>query len=552
MRARIALSSIAALAVGATITVIACQEPTEIVVKVRTSFDCAALAGNKVSIRVGTDVSTGPVQSTSTACKGRSAGSLVLTPSGAGDRVTIDVMAALSPASLDGDGRCVEGTAGCIHARRSLVYLKRTIEVPIELDDACAGKQCDPTFTCFRGGCVPADCAVSGSQCTVGDSDAGATDAGASPLAPLCGAMSDLQAGAPYPMSLGCGGGSAVSAEKGPASAPTRETPITVSGDTNDIVIDKNNVAYLSTLAGYVDAIDLNAEPPKKLWTAQFSPQTASLVSAIVGADGTIYVGSLSSVVAVFPDAGVGKAAPTSSNIRSDLGLSPGLLAFMNASSEVETLRLDAGLAPGPKYALGAGGDYFHPVGYQGSLWVGASDGTLRQIAPSTMTETGRVPLTDAGTQWVSTMGGPDGRLRVLWYTLPQGPLNVASIDAATRQIVWTRTLPTAPFAEAELLGVTLDGTLWVRSGAASATTYAADGTLLATFPAGSVYSTFDVDGYFYSEDATMNALAAWDAKGKRRWVSSFTGRNLRIAVVGKNGAIVAASYNSAAYVYRP
>ena len=162
---------------------LACREPTEMKVRVTTDFDCARLAQNEVSVRLGEAV-TGAASTVSRTCKDRYVGTVVLTRSDRGDRVTVEVMAALSPAALAQDGTCPEGTSGCIHARRSLSFLDHTpLPVPITLQQSCAGITCNPQETCVDGACVPA--AIDSSQChgdcvLQGRPDAGAgADAGA-------------------------------------------------------------------------------------------------------------------------------------------------------------------------------------------------------------------------------------------------------------------------------------------------------------------------------------------------------------------------------------
>ncbi len=150
----VALSGLALAALGVALS---CRQPTQMKVGVTLDFDCSELAGNKVSLRTGSSFpGAGPAQTQSKACKDRRVGTAVLQPSGIGDRVAIEVVAALSPATLDNDGLCPEGAAGCIHARRLLAFVDGSLDVPIQLQKGCAGRTCGYDQTCVAAACVDA------------------------------------------------------------------------------------------------------------------------------------------------------------------------------------------------------------------------------------------------------------------------------------------------------------------------------------------------------------------------------------------------------------
>lgn len=186
---------------------VACHEPTELKVRVTTDFECSALANNAVSVRVGGSFPTqGPAATLSRACAARYAGTVVVAPSDRGDRVAVEVMAAISPATLDNDGQCAEGTPGCIHARRLLGYLDGTaLDVKIELQASCAGRVCDPSDTCVDSRCVPA--AIDPNQCKIDctlHADGGLpTDGGAdADASTLPGNVADLALGVDHSCAL--------------------------------------------------------------------------------------------------------------------------------------------------------------------------------------------------------------------------------------------------------------------------------------------------------------------------------------------------------------
>ena len=528
-------------------TIEACRAPTEIRLHVTTRFDCSLIGTTGVTVAAGEGITDGAVTTTSRACKERDVGTLVVVPSGAGNHVTLEVITMLG-GTLDGNGRCAEGTPGCIHARRSLAFIPHApIDVPVVLDDQCAGIPCGVNETCDRGRCIDATCPDGQTSCTLGV-DGGSAEGGGpegGSYAATCGELTYLRAGAPYPMSLGCGGDFAVSSASGPKTAPSKETIVPVGGDGIDAVIDETNVGYVVTMAGAVVAIDL-ANPNPVKWTGAIG--TTSLASTLLAADGTIHVGGADAVTPFARDGGKGSPAPAA-GLRSDLGLGPGgLLAYVTNANVIETKRLGAGMAPGPSYALSAPSNYPHPFSANGKLWCGAGDGTLRVIEPTTMTEIDRVKLGQAASYEVSAANGPDGRVRALWVEDGSGKAIVGAIDATTRKIVWQVALD-KPNTAATLLGITLDGITWVADSATSVTTYDPNGAKIATMYNDASYPTFDVDGYFYAGGAT--GLTAYDAKGVVRWTTKFQ-HGFRAITVGKGGILLATSTDGNAYVYAP
>lgn len=533
-RGRPALLFLAALG-GLAVAGVACREPTEIKLVVTTGFPCSQLAGNTVSVRVGaTALATGPVTATSSACTDQRAGTLVVTPSSNGDRVTIEVMAALTPASLDADGNCLEGSPGCIHARRALTYIPhRSIDLPIQLDSACAGFACQPNQTCAGHACVPIDC--SGSACAPPTSDAGAGAYGA-----ICGDMSALQAGAPYPMSAGCPGGSNVSTSTGRTSIPTNLLTVPTNGAVTDVVIDKNDVAYVATASAAVYTIALGDNPPHAIGSFVTPPMAGT--SMLVAASGLLYVATANQIAAFASDGGAaGGPVPAGDSVRSDLNILPsGRLVFADPGGNVESMDTVPSLVRGPNAAMGAAVDGIRATVVDGLLWQGDDNGRIGTIEPSTMSP-GATFLTLAdpggvGPVDTKTALAPDGKLRVVWG---QSGTNhfYGAVDRATRTLVWSKTLPGGTHVATNIAALTPSGALWVTDDNRELYAFAPDGSQLTKIPNSAEFPAFDVTGNVYT-NGSNGFLASFDEHGTMRW-SSTLGHAMNILRIAKSGVIL-------------
>jgi hypothetical protein len=131
------------IALGA-VGVASCLDPTQITVEVRTDFPCEPSMETRISVGGELDASPGR-----TGCeRADRVGTLVVTPSGAGDRVDLRVVAMTS--------------FGPIEARRRLSYLPHAkLSLPITLTRVCAGQRCAEGTTCVSQAgtavCVPSD-----------------------------------------------------------------------------------------------------------------------------------------------------------------------------------------------------------------------------------------------------------------------------------------------------------------------------------------------------------------------------------------------------------
>ena len=514
----------------------ACREPTEIALAVTTDFPCSALANNTVTARVGPRVvAKGPVTTTSRACSNNNVGTLVITPSSNGDSVTIEVMAAIAPASLDADGNCVEGTAGCIHARRAINYITHhIIDLPVVLEADCAGVNCQPTETCAGRKCVPAECA--------GNSCRPSADGGA--YANLCGDMSALQAGAPFPMSEGCPGNNSISASTGRANAPPLVQTIPLNAVATELVIGKDNIAYVATVSSMVYAIALGDTPPRILWSAPTPTMTSG--SLLVSASGVIYVGTGQQVAAFSPDGGAAGALAAATNvIRSDLNMLPsGRLVFSNSTGIVESMDTVPQLIRGPSANVGTSVDDIRPMVAGGLLWQGDNAGRVHSIDPTTMVpRPDIITLADGGAGPIGTplALAPDGLLRAVWGA--SGSTHFyGAVDRTTRSLVWSKTVPGGPHAVVDLAGLTTTGALWVTDDSKELFSFAPDGTLMATLANDAPFPGFDVDGNVYASGAA-GALVSYDEHGQRRWTTA-QGKAMQLIEVGNDGVIVGTNGN--------
>jgi hypothetical protein len=167
------MSSVSRLAVGLVVlsAVAQCFDPTEIVVDIETNAACTTVQANKVAISIGAPGSDDAGITTVTgACADGSVGSLVLTPTNVNLPVGIRVMLGIEGGV---EGCAAPDYAGCVVARRALLYSPHTpLHLPIDLDEACVNVACDPSSTCFHGGCVDASVPCTGGTCDLPDAGA--------------------------------------------------------------------------------------------------------------------------------------------------------------------------------------------------------------------------------------------------------------------------------------------------------------------------------------------------------------------------------------------
>jgi len=153
---------IAPLVVAATLTsLLACKNPTEILLDVRTDVACGAGASWKgVAIYVGQpgdDLETKQPTLVTRSCDPSSGeiGTLVITPSGGkDDLVGIKVVAGITRNPEDCAAAHYDG---CIVERRSVRYSpSSTLNVVVDLPKVCTGVGCEGGRTCVAGACIDA------------------------------------------------------------------------------------------------------------------------------------------------------------------------------------------------------------------------------------------------------------------------------------------------------------------------------------------------------------------------------------------------------------
>ncbi len=159
------------IAIGVTLALSSCREPTQITLELSTDVSCADVHDTSVSVGTLSSVKSKPPVANQNGCKSSKGriGSLVVVPSGEGDEeVTIQVITGVSGQVAAGCDPVSPG-ANCIVARRALRFVPHTsLELPIELAASCLGKICPEDQTCLDGQCVSAKLTDPGSCATPG------------------------------------------------------------------------------------------------------------------------------------------------------------------------------------------------------------------------------------------------------------------------------------------------------------------------------------------------------------------------------------------------
>lgn len=362
---RLALAAVAcASALG--VSSAGCRGPTEMTLVLHTDVPCDQLQGVAITVGRGADVETSPPATTTTLCgpddRGFAIGTFVLVPSGAPSapiriKVTAGHSRDVATCLASGDAGVVD-PKGCVVARRRLGFIAHVpLRLNIELSRACDGVTCDPTSTCVSGACRdafvdPIACegvgcgAPGGPVLDAGGSveDAAVEEAGTDEG---CGNTAGLQAGAPWPMAGRC---------------PTRVGRSPYRGSSND-----GGIAWTFT----DDSADMNVGP-------------------VIGADGTIYVGTNNQAVyAVWPDGGLRWTSRVDGNVNSSIGAiaadgtvyvaatNSGLVAIPPAAPATATVVLSAnGVVDKFIGAPAIAGD--------GTVLMGSAGGALYTFVPST------------------------------------------------------------------------------------------------------------------------------------------------------------------------
>ena len=479
-----------------------CHEPTEIVVRVTTSFDCSLLSTSGVGIRVGASPLTGATSAISNACKNGYVGSLVLTPSSGykGQSITVEAIASLAPTTLDADGLCVEGSPSCIHARRALPYLDgNAITVPITLESSCAGVTCDPSDTCENAACVPAsiDPNECKTDCSLDGGTGPAPDGGTTLVA--CGDMSGLLANAAMPMDRYCPGHVGYTPYQGPTSAPSQlpfsfPTGLTTMLQSPPVVIDENDDVYFLTPDGNVHAF--SAKTGAQKWPP-LPVQTSTLVqgpgSLVLAKDGTLYVGTDNAIIAVNRTTGLRvDSVQSPETLRSSLTSGPLGLYYAGPTDTVRTVSLNP-LAIGPISPPAASQiDGCGPTIIGGKIWMGDGLGTAYTFDAISLVAGVTLSVNSQVGQLSELAVAPDGTLRTAWVDGSGGAF-VAAFDSS--KVVWSK--PAATASVGDIIAVLSDGT----------TLYDDDNRNLLAFDASGAYTAYPGNGHPHFPGVSANGV---------------------------------------------
>ncbi len=189
-----------AAALAVLVFLVACREPTTIVLTITTDVSCADVAtAGGVDVRVGapSTVETSPsTQIAALDCNGGNIGSIAIVPRASNDeQVGIFVAVASTANKSIAQGRsadCNSASPGnCVIARRILGFVPHTtLTLPIHLGVACAGVTCPEGQTCDPndGQCHETDqCSREPQSCTVPPSADGGGTIDAGPPCARCG-----------------------------------------------------------------------------------------------------------------------------------------------------------------------------------------------------------------------------------------------------------------------------------------------------------------------------------------------------------------------------
>jgi hypothetical protein len=189
VRFRRSRTGLAAVVLAFIAVAVACEEPTQVTVRISTTDKCSNLSD--VHTYVGPDakltqkrfeeeVSTG----VSDRCDERDGfiGTLVVTPGGSIGTILVAV------GVQGGDGTpappantCWKPDVAkrCIIARRTFSFIEnKPLVLPVNLDPLCIGQSCDPASTCFKGSCVSAEVVCVGSECGLAEENPGGIPSG--------------------------------------------------------------------------------------------------------------------------------------------------------------------------------------------------------------------------------------------------------------------------------------------------------------------------------------------------------------------------------------
>ncbi len=498
----------------------ACLSPTQVSVVVTTDVPCAHMRGASISVgRLGGDggIEDRPASSTKGACDSDgNIGIVVLVPSGKNDEeIAFRVVVGVDRAA----DACGPNAEGCIVARRALRFLAHEpLTVPVPMRSTCVGVPCTPDTTCVAGKCVaatiadPTTCKGAGCPETqLPTSDAGTPDASSDGAIPdggvvvSCGDMSGLQAGAPWPMDGYCPAKRRQSPYSGPQALPQpsiKWQSVSHAGyaDLSPLIGADGTIYKVSGTTIYA------YEPGQGVETTRFAaPETLQRGPAI-GVDGTIYAPGSTKLFAVALDGG---STFTSYAARGSLVVGPGPKIF---STDTTSSLVAHNAALGQAWSLKLSGsvDSMSPMlAPGGTLYLASKDGTLFAVPSS---DGKGAPLTMLGTTATFQIAfAPDGLLRVSsamqkWVgavtTTGMVTWTVPSLDAGSPGdprpfAVGDDSTVYVPHAQGELVAIRADGSIkWTTTNTplCNAVTLGADGLVYTGCEAG-LFAYSPVDG---------------------------------------------------------
>lgn len=569
MRRRLGSAVLALGPIAAIVAASACRSPTQITVRVTTAFACSDLSNDTVSLSAGAAPGANIAQTISTDCHDGYVGSVVLVPSDHGDRVAIEVIAALSPRALDADGKCAEGSDGRIHARRSIAFIPHTpLLVPIELEKSCAGVTCDPRDTCFQGGCKSATidspdrqssngCGVPKQPPNGSSPDGGAPDASpdASPDAPhdapsdspsdgavtspVAGCdMRALQKNAPWPMEGYCPGHRRKSPLAGPPKGALKQLwHYTTTARVMAAAIDANGDVYFGTYWNGAPTGEIHAVRGSD-GKAKWGPLTGASVQAghyeeppVIAADGTLYVVNGAQTIAGYSSAtGSITRGPLSfpDSLRSGLTIDgAGNLYASDSLSHVQSAT--PALAARPSVAATSAVDLSTPaIDPNGTLFVAASDGTVNAIDTSSMTYLWNVSVA-TNALGTDPIVAPDGTLRLIGYQ----DRVVAQVNPSSKTRPWTKTLGAAP----QWIAIDDDGTTYVGTEGHAVQVFGAGGADAGAPLVGEAWGVIDANGTLYTWESG-GFIHAYPRTGQP-WTYPFTASGVWSIAIGFGNTLI-------------
>lgn len=170
------------------VTVVACQEPTQVTIDVRlATATCPEIHGTAINVGVSPDDTETKVRSKfpnaqTTDCDGATSriGTLVVTPSEDGDRGSVIVITSYGTQKDPTECQPENKYKDCIVARRAFSFSEhRRLVLPITIDPTCVNVPCDAFSTCRKGSCFPSDAdpCEAGAKCLEpGETESGGTD----------------------------------------------------------------------------------------------------------------------------------------------------------------------------------------------------------------------------------------------------------------------------------------------------------------------------------------------------------------------------------------